>query len=81
MLDKKTYLNLKKTIKCMCRKNVLKLCDDMELNKEERDLLMYFYDGKTRIQTCIELSISETYYKNHMKILFTKINDYKNTLI
>lgn len=79
MLDKREYLNLKKEIKCLCRKNVIDLCDKMELNQEERDMLMYFYDGKTRARTCIDLCISSTYYSEHMKILFNKINDYKNT--
>lgn len=80
MLEKKKYLFLKKEIRCMCRKNVTKLCDDMELNDEERDLLLYFYDGKSKVQTCIDLCVSATYYNNHMKTLFSKINDYKNTL-
>ena len=79
MLDKKTYLDLKKEVKCLCRKNIIILCDEMGLNEEERQLLMYFYDGKTKVQTCMDLCISPTYYHNHMKILFTKINDYKNT--
>lgn len=81
MLDKTTYLNLKKEIKYMCRKNVLRLCKDMELNEEERQLLLYFYSGKSKVQTCLELCISATYYTEHMKILFSKINDYKNTLL
>lgn len=80
MLDKKTYLNLKKEIRCLCRKNVITLCDDMELNEEERNLLMYFYDGKTKIQTCMELGFGTTYYSEHLRLLFEKINDYKNTL-
>ena len=80
MLDKKGYLNLKKEIKFMCRTNVLKLCDDIQLNDEERKLLLYFYDGKSRIQTCMEMCISITYYTEHLKIIFNKINDYKNTL-
>lgn len=81
MLDKTTYLNLKKEVKCLCRKNVITLCDEMELSEEERKLLMYFYDGKTRVQTCMEMCVSPTYYNNHMKILFSKINNYKNTLL
>lgn len=80
MIDKKTYLDLKKEIKCLCRANVIKLCDDMELNTEEKTLLMYFYDGKTRTRTCYDMCISTTYYRDHMRTLFSKINDYKNTL-
>ncbi len=80
MLNKREYLNLKKEIKCLCRKNVLKLCEDMELNEEEKEILLYFYDGKSRARTCIDLCISSTYYSEHMKILFNKIHDYKNTL-
>lgn len=81
MMDKKTYHDLKRNIKSMCRKNVLKLCDDMELNDEERNFLMYFYDGKTRVEVCMSLSISITYYRTRMKNIFEKIYDYKNTLI
>jgi hypothetical protein len=79
MLDRREYLNLKKEIKCLCRKNVVTLCDEMELNEEERNLLLYFYDGKSRIETSIDLHISIEYYTEHMKILFNKIYDYKNT--
>ena len=80
MIDKETYLNLKKEIKSICRQNVIKLCDDMELTKEERTLLMRFYDDDSRLSTCMKLSISEFYYTRHLKMIFNKINDYKNTL-
>ena len=79
MLNKKEYLNLKKEIKCLCRKNVIKLCDEMNLNKEERILLLSFYDGKSRIETSLDLHVSIEYYTEHMKVLFNKIYDYKNT--
>ena len=80
MIDKRTYLDLKKEIKCLCRANVIKLCNDMELNTEERELLLGFYDGKSRTRVCYDMSISTTYYREHMKTLFSKIYDYKNTL-
>lgn len=80
MIDKKIYHDLKKVIKCLCRKNVIKLCDEVELNNEERKLLMSFYDGNSRTTTCIDLGISETYYNKHLKIILSKIYDYKNTL-
>lgn len=80
MIDKTTYLNLKKEIKRLCRKNVVKLCDEVELNDNERELLMSFYDDDSRTSTCIKLSISDKYYKTHLKMIFNKIYDYKNTL-
>lgn len=79
MIDRETYLDLKKHIKCMCYNNVEKMCSDMNLNKEERTLLLNFYNGVTRTKTCFELSISTTYYLTHMRILFSKINDYLKT--
>lgn len=79
MIDKKTYLQLKREIKCLCRANVIKLADDMQLNTEEKELLLAFYDGKTRTRVCYDMSISTTYYREHMKLLFSKIHDYKNT--
>lgn len=79
MLDRTEYLNLKKEIKSLCRKNVVALCDEMGLNEEERNLLLYFYDGKSRIETSIDLHVSIEYYSQHMKMLFNKIYDYKNT--
>jgi hypothetical protein len=79
MLDRTEYLNLKKEIKCLCRNNVVALCDEMGLNEEERNLLLYFYDGKSRIETSIDLHVSIEYYSQHMKMLFNKIYDYKNT--
>jgi len=79
MIDKRTYLNLKKEIKNLCRQNVIKLCDDMQLNTDEKELLMSFYDDDSRTSTCMKLSIGEMYYKTHLKQIFNKIYDYKNT--
>ena len=80
MIDKKIYHDLKKVIKCLCRRNVIKICDEVELNDEERDLLMSFYEDDSRTTTCMKLSISETYYNKHLKMILNKIYDYKNTL-
>lgn len=79
MLDKKTYLSLKKDIRCCCRNNIKQLCDDMELNDFERKLLCKFYDGDMVDKVCLELCISKPTYTKCMKILFSKIYDYKNT--
>lgn len=79
MIDKKEYLALKREIRCLCRANVIKLCDDMQLNTEERDLLISFYEGKLRTRVCYDMAISRTYYADHMKLLFSKIKDYKST--
>ena len=80
MIDKNTYLSLKREIKCLCRKNVVKICDEVELNDKERELLLSFYDDDSRTSTCMKLSISELYYKQHLKMIMNKIYDYKNTL-
>lgn len=79
MISKSLYLQLKKDIKCLCRKNVIKLCDDMELNETERLMLLDCYDGMSVTHTSMSLHISEKTYNKYMKILFSKINDYKNT--
>lgn len=79
MIDKVTYLQLKREIKCLCRANVVKLADDMELNAEDKELLLAFHNGDTRTKVCYDMSISTEYYRNHMKLLFSKIYDYKNT--
>lgn len=80
MIDKNTYLNLKKEIRCLSYNNVLELCDNMQLDKYEKQLLIDFYKKKKAIQTCMENGISINTYTNHMKIIFTKIYNYKNTL-
>lgn len=79
MLNKKEYLQLKKDIKCFCRKNVVKLCDEMEISDIERTLLMDYYDGEMVQHTCMELGITAPTYNKYMRVLFSKINDYKNT--
>lgn len=79
MIDKKLYLQLKRDIRCLCRPNLLKLCDDMDLNETERKLLVDFYDNQTVTYTTFDLHISATTYHKYMKELFCKINDYKNT--
>ena len=79
MIDKSTYLNLKREIRCYCRKNVMKLCDDMELTDIERILLLDFYNNELVVHTCMKLCISEKTHSKYMRILFSKIYDYKNT--
>ena len=51
----------------------------MELNDFERKLLFKFYDGDMVDKICLDLCISNPTYTKCMKILFSKINDYKNT--
>ena len=80
MIDKETYLNLKKEIKCLSYNNVLNLCKDMNLDTEEKQLLLDFYNKKTMVQVCMEHGMSYNTYTNHMKVLFSKIYNYKNTL-
>lgn len=80
MIDKNTYLNLKREIRYLSYNNLIELCDSMKLDKEERQLLLDFYKKKKAIHTCMEINISPNTYTNHMKILFTKIYNYKNTL-
>ena len=79
MLDKKSYLDMKRYLKSLCRKNIINLCEDMELTKYEKDLLLSLYDNKTRVQTSMELSISMGKYTFDMKNLMNKIYNYKNT--
>ncbi len=80
MIERNDYFNLKREIKNMSYNNVLKLCENMMLNTEEKKLLVYFYDGKTKVQTCMDFHIGSTTYTTRMKQLFTKIYNYKNTL-
>ena len=80
MIDRETYFNLKLEIKYLSYNNVIKLCENMNLNTEEKTLLLNFYENKTRVSTCMEMGISEDVYTNNMKKLFTKIYNYKNTL-
>lgn len=79
MIDKSTYHVLKRQIRCFCRSNVEKLCENMELTEYETNLLMNYYDKISRVQTCMDLGISTTTYSNDMKNLFSKIYNYKNT--
>ncbi len=80
MIDKNTYLNLKREIRYLSYNNLLELCDSMKLDTEERQMLIDFYQKKKAIHTCMELGISQNTYTNYMKIIFTKIYNYKNTL-
>lgn len=79
MIDKSTYHVLKRQIRCFCRSNVEELCKNMELTEYEINLLMNYYDKISRVQTCMDMGISTTTYSNDMKILFSKIYNYKNT--
>lgn len=79
MIDKSTYHVLKRQIRCFCRNNVEELCKNMELTEYEINLIMKYYDKVSIVQTCMDLGISTTTYSNDMKILFSKIYNYKNT--
>lgn len=80
MLDKNTYLGMKRQVRCSCRPTIATLCESMGLSDYEKTLLLDFYDGKLRIQTCMEQGVSEKKYSKDLKKVFCKINDYyKNT--
>lgn len=80
MIERNEYFNLKKEIRILSYNNILKLCEEMGLDEEERILLINFYRNKSRVQTCMEIGMSFDTYTKHMKLLFSKINNYKNTL-
>lgn len=80
MIERNEYFNLKREIKTLSYNNILKLYEEMQLDDEERKLLDNFYRNKSRVQTCMEIGMSFDTYTKHMKLLFTKINNYKNTL-
>lgn len=79
MLDKKTYLAMKREIKCVCRKNLKELCEIMEFNDFEKNLLFKFYDGDTVQKICMDLCISAMTYNRYMHKILSKIYNYKNT--
>ena len=79
MIDKKLYIQLKKEVRCLCRKNLLKMCEDMELNNFEKDLLLDFYDNKTVVEICMKHNINKNSYIRYLKNIFNKVYDYKNT--
>ncbi len=80
MIDRQTYFNLKREIKLFSYNNIVRLCDEMNLEQNERDLLLDFYKDKTQTQVCMERGMCPTTYSKRMKMLFTKIYNYKNTL-
>lgn len=79
MLEKSIYHAMKKEIKSLCRSHVLQLCSDLQLNDYEKQLLLDFYDGKSRIETSMNLNINVTKYTLDLEQVFTKLYDYKNT--
>lgn len=81
MINKQEYLDTKREIKCLCRPNILKIANNMELSEYEKELLINMYDGKTKVQTCMEKNISASKYNDDMKILINKIYNYKNTYL
>mgnify|MGYP001622898724 FL=1 len=79
MIDKSTYIQMKRDIKCVCRKDLLDLCDKMELTQLERNMLFRFYDGDMVQSICMDMCISPTTYTKYMKRILSKIYYYKNT--
>lgn len=79
MIDKKTYLQMKKDLKCLCRRDLSELCDEMELNDFEKKLLLKFYNGDKVPKICMDLCISQGMFTIYLKTVFSKIHHYKNT--
>ena len=79
MIDKKLYIQLKRDIRCLCRPNLIKLCDEVELNDFERSLLIELYENKTSVDVCMRYGINKNSYTMYMKKILTKIYNYKNT--
>lgn len=79
MLNKESYLDLKRQLKCICRKDVEDLAKEMKLNDYDKQLLLDISSCKTRMQTCLEMNISESKYRLDAHNLLTKIYNYKNT--
>lgn len=80
MLDKKTYHQTKKNLRCLCRDNLIKLCEEVKLNDYEKDLLLYFYEKKTVVDICMKLHICSDTYTKDMKMIIAKIIDYNKNI-
>jgi len=80
MIDKNTYLQLKKEIRCYPCNHVLDLCDSMKLNEYEKQLLMNFYNKEKVVHTCMDMGMTSMTYTKHLKEILTKFYNYKNTL-
>lgn len=79
MIDKKTYLEMKRYIKCISRKNIVDICDEIELTQFERNLLLRFYDGDMVQAISMDLCISPSTFTKYLKKILSKIYHYKNT--
>ncbi len=80
MISKDVYLDTKRWVKCLCRTNLKQLCEDMELTEYEKKLIIGYHNGDTVVSQCMNLNISKGKYTNDLKLICTKIYNYKSTL-
>lgn len=76
MISKRDYHRLKKYLRLLSKPQLRSLISDMELSKDEENLLLSWYDGDSVIKTCMENYISEDTYTNYLKKIFSKIYHY-----
>lgn len=79
MLDTKSYLGMKRQMKCICLKEAENLAKEMKLNEYDKHLLLDLVNNTMSVETCMTLGISNKKYARDLKLLLTKIYNYKNT--
>lgn len=78
MINKDNYRKTKIYIKNLSRPQVKELCDNLEFNDLERNILMGVYDGDLVVKICMNNFICEATYAKYVKIVFSKVYNYLN---
>ena len=78
MITKSDYHRLKKYLKVLSKPQLRNLISEMELSKDEENLLLSWYNGDSVIKTCMENYICEDTYTSYLKKIFSKIYNYFN---
>ena len=76
MITKENYHKLKKYLKVQPKVQIENLILTMELNEEEKHLLLDWYDGDTRVKMSMNRYICDDTCTDYLKKIFSKIWNY-----
>ena len=76
MIDKNNYHKLKKYLRVQSRPQIEKLISDLSLNSTEQKLFLSWYNGDTRVKTCMDSFICDDTYTKYLKTIFSKVYNY-----
>lgn len=75
-MSKEEYMKYKNYIKTLSKPSINELCDNVGIAEDDREILYQVGANRTKTYTCMQLGYSEWVYKETLRRLFIRIDDY-----